>query len=109
MINVINGNLSVYFLLEKANLLFEDFSIDHVICFDQDDDFCVVIYTAEKRNFNALIAKNYLQNNDSLPELTGITYEMSGSISEKLIEKAVGFIEDKMHVKNNSCFYFDAH
>ncbi len=108
--SISSNNTEIYYLLEKANVLFSDFMIDHVVAFDHEDDFLVVIYTHENRNFTSFVAENYLQYSDALPSLLGEVQEYDITIiSVFLIEEGIKLIENKMHSKNNARFYFDAH
>lgn len=110
MISLIEDNTTIYFLLEKTNVLFDDFSKDHVIGFDHEDDFCIAIYISETRNFLAFVSKGHMQNTNSFPELMEMVQKtVYIGISEKQTEKALEIIENRMLSKNNSRFYFDAH
>ncbi|CAN5400911.1 hypothetical protein BH10BAC1_BH10BAC1_04730 [soil metagenome] len=103
-------NSEIYYLLETCRQLPADFSIDKVISFDAEDDFYIVFYTAKDRNFNLFKAKNYIQITDALPHLLNEIMDYSDAdLYASMIDEAIRFIEDKIHSKNNSRFYFDAH
>lgn len=57
MMAIVADNTLVYFLMEKANVLFSDFTIDHVVAFDYEGHFNLVIYILENKNFVCFIAK----------------------------------------------------
>ena len=110
MISYSKDNTAIYNFLEKAEKLLVDFSIDKVISFDNEDDFCIVIYTAKSRNFILFEAKNYLQEINCLPELINILHEYSNpDIKSSLVELSINHIENQMHSQNNFRFFFDAH
>ena len=110
MISTSNDNEQIYFLLEASGNLFSDFSMDRVLAFDREDDFCVVVYSSAGRNFLAFTAKDHLQQTDALPALLGAIQEHSQDrAAAALLEQAAKLVEDRMHSKNNSRFYFDAH
>ncbi|MCW3083795.1 MAG: hypothetical protein JWP12_1161 [Bacteroidetes bacterium] len=103
-------NTHIYNLLENADQLFPDFNSDHAVAFDLEDDFNVVLYTSESRNFVSYIAENYLQQADELPALIQLVQDFPDpGCSTFLLNEAIRLIEDKLHSKNNSRFYFDAH
>ncbi|MGZ4056219.1 MAG: hypothetical protein ACXVDZ_17485 [Bacteroidia bacterium] len=110
MINVLKDNSLIYELLEKSGALFTDFSGDKVVAFDHEDNFHIVIYSSSSRNFILFTAKDYLQHVNSFPELINAIQECAvPSIHSSLIEQAIKLTENKMHSKNNSRFFFDAH
>jgi hypothetical protein len=110
MIAISEDNIKIYQLLEKAEELLTDFSMDKVIAFDHEEDFHIVIYLAGDRNFISFTARNYLQDTNAFPELINSVQEYSNSkIHISLLEQSVRFTEHKMHSKNNSRFFFDAH
>jgi len=106
-----DDNTEIYYLLEKCGQLPADFSIDKVIAFDFKDDFCIVFYNAQDRNFILFKAQNYIQTADALPHLLNeiMDYSAAADFNPSLIDEAIKCIENKMHSKNNSRFYFDAH
>ena len=110
MIVISEDNIKIYQLLENAEELFTDFSIDKVIAFDQEDNFHIVIYSAVSRNFISFTAKDFIQNTNAFPDLINSIQEFSNSaVHSSLLEQAVKLTENKMHSKNNSRFFFDAH
>ena len=109
MIQVSENNLEIYQLLEKSGQLFLDFSIDKLIAFDEEDDFHIVIYSATSRIFILFTAKNCMQDTNVLPDLINSIQEYSNSAIYSLIEQSIRLVENKMHSKNNSRFFFDAH
>ena len=107
---VSENNIEIYQLLEKAGMLFSDFSIDKIIAFDDGDDFHIVIYSAASRNFILFTAKDYIQDVNSFPDIINLIQEYSNSeISSSLFDQSIKLIENQMHSKNNSRFFFDAH
>lgn len=110
MLKISTDNSLIYVFLEKCGQLPVDFSIDKVQIFDHDDDFYLVVYSAFNRNFILFEAQNYLQQSDALPTLLNTLQEYSNiTFPEHMIEKAMKLVENKMHSKNNSRFFFDAH
>ena len=110
MVQTSTDNNLIFALLEKSEQLPKDFHSDKVIAFDNEDDFCIVIYTSNNRNFICFTAQNYLQENDALIHLLDKIQEYSfADVPSRLIDEALQIIENKMHTKNNSKFYFDAH
>jgi hypothetical protein len=106
MIKMLSDPSEIYFLLEKTGRLFDDFSSDHVLGFDRDDDFYVVLYTAKDRKFTCFIAESVLQDNDTFPLLME---KLQDECPDACRETALKIVEHRMHSKNNSGFYFDAH
>jgi hypothetical protein len=109
MATILKDNTRIYFLLEKANMLFDDFTIDHVVAFDLEDDFYVIVYTSANKNFVCFSGEGYLQNRNILASLIQYVQEYNDTDGGHLYEKAVKLIEEKMYSKNNSGFFFDAH
>ena len=110
MVQISTDNNLIYALLEKSGQLQKDFHSDKVIAFDNEDDFCIVIYSSNSRNFFCFKAQNYLQENDALIHLLDAIQDYSFTdISSFLIDDALQIIENKLLTKNNSKFYFDAH
>ncbi len=109
MNSITQNNEESYFLLEKANMLFDDFNIDQVVSFDLEEDFYVVVYDSLTRDFITMKAANYRQDKTSLPELLELAEENEeGLLSVAAIDKVVNVIEDKILWGENSQF-FDAH
>ena len=103
MIHQSTNNSEIYKLLENANQLAIDFSLDKVIAFDYEDDFCIVIYSAASRNFILFTAKNYIQDVNSFPDIINFIQEFSNlEINASLLEESIKLIENQMHSKNNS-------
>jgi hypothetical protein len=110
MITTSQDNTEIYYLLEKNQQLPSVFSIDKVIAFNEEDDFCVVFFSAETRNFISFTAKDYLQIVDSLPNLLNeIMDHLTNKFHPTMIDEAIKCVENKMNSKNNSRFFFDAH
>lgn len=110
MMKVSTDNSLIYTFLESTGQLPNDFTVDSTESFDHEDDFCLIIYSAFSRNFILFQAENYLQQTDALPSLLSSLQDYSGtSVSSHLIEEAIKLVENKMHSKNNSRFFFDAH
>lgn len=110
MVEIYTDNTFIYSEMEKANVLPVRFDIDSVITFDKDDNFYVSIYLSNSRNFICFVAHEYIQDNNSLISMQQVIESYSEKkISVSLIEKALELIEHKMHTKNSSRFFFDAH
>lgn len=110
MISVSTDNSEIYGFLEKSEQLFPDFSMDKVLLFEYEDDYCLIIFLASSRNFILFKAQNYLQESGALPDLLNTLLGFSdGNISSDSLDQAIKLIENKIHSKNNSRFYFDAH
>lgn len=110
MIEISTDNTFIYTKMEKANALPLRFDLDDVIAFDQDDNFYVSIYLSNTRNFICFIASEYIQENNSLIYLQQVVENYSEmEIPVALVDKALELIEHKMHTKNSSRFFFDAH
>lgn len=107
MIVVSEDNSEIYSLLERCEKLFTDFSIDHILLFDHEDDCILVIYEALNRSFKAFKARDYQQDVNALPELLAVVNDLVGS--EALIGESIRLVESKMHSSDNHRFYFDAH
>jgi hypothetical protein len=110
MIAVSADNVKIYGLLEAKALLPLNFHQGQVIDFDEDEDYCLVVFSSVNRNFILFRAENYLEKADTLVELSELLQEnrMPG-FSRDLMEKAARRVEEKLHSKNNSRFFFDAH
>ncbi|HEY0030956.1 MAG TPA: hypothetical protein VGC65_09380 [Bacteroidia bacterium] len=109
MLSISTENDSIYFLMERADVLFSDFSIDHIVAFDHDDNFQLVIYTFKNKNFICFSAEAYLEDSDALPALLQLIQEYADANPSALLEKAMKILENKLHSENNGRFYFDAH
>lgn len=110
MVDIFTDNSLIYALLEKTEMLLHDFHSNKVIAFDDEDDFCIVIYTSNNRNFICFKALNYIQQNDALIHLLDKIQEYSFvEVDYGLIDEAIQLTEQKLHSKNNSRFFFDAH
>jgi hypothetical protein len=110
MNRTIKDNNEIYDLLEKAAALFSDYSIDHVKELEYEDSFYVIVYLSAGRDFIAFEGRNYLQDKNVLP---GMLQEMQDlpekEIPEYLLLQAIQLVESRIHSKDNSRFYFDAH
>lgn len=110
MIKAVTDNELIYALLEKSSQLPREFNLNKVFCFDDNDDFCLVVYTSSSRNFILFRAENYIQNKDILVDLLESVQTFSfGNYGDELQNEAIRLIENKLHSKNNSRFFFDAH
>ena len=110
MIHSSVNNSEIYVLLEKNEQMLVDFSIDKVIAFDEEDDFHIVIYSAESRNFLLFTAKECVHDTNAFPELINCLQEYSdSSFHSSLLAYALKLSENRMHSKNISRFFFDAH
>jgi hypothetical protein len=107
MIKVLQDHSEIYFMMEKAETLFTDFSIDHVAAFDREDDFCLVVYTASQRCFLCFVAEDSRQQTDVLAGLIEKVQEYGEEGKWK--EEALRIIEHRLHSNDNSRFFFDAH
>ncbi|MFL5763488.1 MAG: hypothetical protein ACJ77K_06045 [Bacteroidia bacterium] len=108
MIEQLTDHAEVWYLLEKANAIPPDFSVDHVLAFDLGDDFYIVRYDASVRSFCCFIARSVLHNVNVLAEMIVCVQEWEPA-GERWKEQAVKLIEHKLHAKNNTRFFFDAH
>jgi hypothetical protein len=109
MNSITQNNEEAYFLLEKANKLFDDFNSDQVIAFDLEEDFYLVIYDSLTRDFITMKAENYRQDINALPELLEMAEENeNGFLSAAAIDNVLNIIEDKILSGENTQF-FDAH
>lgn len=96
--------------MEKANTLPARFDIDSVIAFDKDNNFYVSVYLSNSRSFICFVALEYIQETNSLIYMQQAVENYSEKkIPSSLVEKALELIEQKMHSKNASSFFFDAH
>lgn len=110
MHTIIKDNEALYFLLEECDVLFSDFTIDQVLAFAKEDDFYLVFYLAAGRNFIAFKGAGFVQEKDVLPGLLAFVQESQVTeISPDLLNRGIRLIENKIHSKDNSHFYFDAH
>lgn len=109
MNRIITDNLEIYQLLENSNSLFNDFTIDHVIELELNDSFFIVLYNSASRDFMAFEGEEFRQKKDVLPDLLQMLQEYRGVFSSEIIQDAIKIIENKIHSKNGSDFYFDAH
>ncbi len=104
------NNTAIYYLLESSGNLPVDFTMDKVIAFEHYDNFYIIFFLAQKRDFIAFTAHDFLQITDSLPNLLNEIMDYSVvDIHSSMIDVAIKYIENKMHSKNNSRFFFDAH
>ncbi len=110
MINILQNNELIYSFLEEKSQLPLAFDFSQVIGFDDEDDFCLYAYNSDNRNFILFKAENYVQNKDILVDLIESVQEFSSNVFPiDLQQVAIKLIEDKLHSKNNSRFFFDAH
>lgn len=110
MIDVSTDNNLIYSVLEKANKLPTRFDLDHVFAFDVEDFFYVIIYLANNRNFICFSVGDFLLDSNKLIYMQQVVESYSEKeISLKLAEEALQLIEHKMHTKNNTTYFFDAH
>lgn len=110
MIDIIDNNESIYLLLEKNKLLPLDFSIDVVAELDVDEMYYLSIYNASTRNFILYVSNNYMKDISELSEMMILIQDGSETLfSESTAQKAMNLIDDKIHSRNNSRFFFDAH
>ncbi|MCK6648676.1 MAG: hypothetical protein L6Q66_03380 [Bacteroidia bacterium] len=110
MINIIDNNESIYLLLEKHKLLPPDFSSDAVTELDVDGMYHLSIYNASTRNFILYVSNNYMKDISELSEMMILIQEGSETLfSESIAQKAINLLEDKIHSRNSSRFFFDAH
>ena len=110
MIKIITDNSFIYTLLEHAEQLPNDFTLDKVLAFDLEDDFCLVLYTSADRNFVCFKTINYLQESNTLIDLQDKVQEyFIDTINATQINESLQIIENKIHSKNSYRFYFDAH
>lgn len=110
MIITSTDNEFIYSFLEKKMQLPLAFETDKVYDFDDKDDYCLIIYISSCRNFIFFKIENYLQDNNSFLELMEAIQEFSNKeFSIVLKNQTCRLVENKLHSKNNSRFFFDAH
>ena len=109
MVNISTDNTIIYSILEKANALPVRFDLDNVLAFDQEDDFYVIIYLSDSRNFICFSISDYLQDSNKFIYMQQVVESSEKGIPFGLIEEALQLIENKMLTKNNNSYYFDAH
>lgn len=110
MIKVSTDNEFIYSVLEKSSQLPREFDLSKVFGFDDMDDFCLVVYQSTSRDFILFRADNYIQNKDILVDLMEAVQEFSfHDYAGELKNEAIKLVENKLHSKNNSRFFFDAH
>ena len=110
MINVLEDNERIYAFLEERSQLPLAFDFSQVFGFDDQDDFCLIACTSENRNFILFKAENYVQNKDILVDLMESVQEFpTDLLPVGLQQEAIKIVDDKLHSKNNSRFFFDAH
>lgn len=103
-------NEIIYSFLEKKMQLPLSFETDKVYDFDDNEDYCLIIYISSCRDFIFFKIENYLQDNNVLIELMEAIQEFStDNFSIVLKNEAIRLVENKLHSKNNSRFFFDAH
>jgi hypothetical protein len=108
VISISEDSSAIYFLLEKLDIRIVDFSIDHTLAVDVEDDFLVIFYLSAETKFISFTAVSSLQDKNVLPDLLSKIQDFN-KLSKGLQSKGVRMVEDKIHSKNNSQFYFDAH
>jgi len=110
MNRVINNNQVIYALLEQAGALPGDYSIDHVKELEHEGSFYVIVYRAADRNFIAFESEGYLQDKNVLPQMLQLMQDLPAvELPDELLQRAIKLVENKIHSKDNSRFYFDAH
>ena len=110
MIKLSVDNEFIYSFLEKKMQLPLAFETDKVYDFDDNDDYCLIIYISSCRDFVFFKIENYLQDNNALVELMEAVQEFSNeAFSIVLKNQTCRLIENKLHSNNNSRFFFDAH
>jgi hypothetical protein len=108
MITVWNDNSEIYNFLESKEKLFSDFEFDHVLGFDLEDDFYLVVYQAHNRDFILWKASGVRQSNAALLSL-GEAIQLYEGLSVSVMDSALKLIEDRMISGTGNHFYFDAH
>ncbi|MCW3071590.1 MAG: hypothetical protein JWO44_1480 [Bacteroidetes bacterium] len=110
MNRIITDNHAIYFLLEQAEALPANYSIDHVKELEHEESFYVIVYLAAGRSFTAFESKGYLQDKNILPGMLQLLQGLpADKLPEELLLQAIKLVENKIHSKDNSRFYFDAH
>jgi hypothetical protein len=107
MINVSTDGMAIYFLLEEAEMLFSDFEINHVIAFEKEENFNLVVYDALNKKFIAFFV-NVHCDTSILNELLNLIQD-NQEFPSGLQKKAIQLIEDKINSENNFRLFFDAH
>lgn len=110
MIITSTDNEFIYSFLEKRRQLPIAFETDKVYDFDDNDAYLLIIYISSSRDFVFFKIENYLQDNNALIGLIEAVQEFSNEkMSIVLKNEAIRLVENKLHSKNNSRFFFDAH
>lgn len=107
MIIISTDNTQIYCLLEKADMPISDFTIDQVKGFEIENDFCIVIYSAESKNFVSFVAKDYVRENAMMALKEAV--EISENIPSGLLDDTMDIINAMMADTAIFRFYFDAH
>jgi hypothetical protein len=108
MISFSNNNTEIYSLLEEKEKLFKDFETDHVLGFDDGDDFYLIIYQAHNRDFLMWKVTGVRQSNAEMIMLDEEVEAYEG-LSVSVQENAMQLIEDRIICGGGNQFYFDAH
>jgi hypothetical protein len=109
MNTVIQNNEEIWLLLEKSNALFSDFSDDQVTDVETQEEYYVIVYLSEKRNFIAYKTEGHLQDKNVLPDFLNFVQQNSVFLSVTVLDKVLEIIENRIHSRDNALFYFDAH
>ena len=100
-------NTYIYNLLEKADMRISDFTADQVKGFENENDFCLVIYSAVNKNIVSFVAKDYIMQNELMALKEAV--EANEDISSELLYDALDIINDIMADTAVFRFYLDAH
>lgn len=110
MISISTDNSEIFQLLEDTENLHFNFSADGAFLFEVGEDCYLVLYSASTRNFCSFKAENWLQLTDALPSLLETVQDYNAhGFSPSLVATGARLVENKLHSKNNSRFFFDAH
>jgi hypothetical protein len=108
MITITTDNTEIYNFLEIQEKVFGDFDCDHVLGFDLDDDFYLIIYQAHNRDFIMWKATGVKQSASALLSLCE-SVELYEGLSVSVTDAAMKLMEDRIISGAGSHFYFDAH
>lgn len=105
---IIKDDLLALDLLERANIEMADYSLSQAFSFDHQNDFYLVIYSAEKKTkgFTLFIIPDYKKNYFEFDELTA---EIPKIPHPFLADKACEEIEKITVTLSPGNLFFDAH
>lgn len=101
-----DNNLEIYQMLEEKGKLMRTYENDSVVAFEDENDYCLVIFCLQNKNFTSFFVKDHIRAN-ALPELKE-TIEMDEHLSTSIKDMAVDLINDM--IADTAIFrFYDAH